>query len=275
MDLKLPGYEREVVDGLARRGLAERSLVSTMYPESLDRLGELRPGLRRGWSVPRVRRDYTRSALALPAYRRDRARDARRGCRRRRRARIRAGGCEAIMAHRLLVSRAPRAGGARGRRRALRLDRGRRRRIRALRGARRGRRDHERPAAVRQRRLGIGAQPAEPAASALREGAAGLRATDVGGKPGLGHDGARADHARAVAPLHLGETAQLLRAAVGGLVELEGVAGLLRVWRADPTSSHGELGAPSTGSQVPCAWLYHWSGDPGVDRARRRRRRGR
>ena len=102
VDLKLPGYEREVVEGLTRRGLAERSLVSTMYVESLDRLGELGPGLRRGWSVPRVKRDYTRSALALPAYAvirwmRDRlpAQAA---------ARVGAGGCEAIMAHRLLVS---------------------------------------------------------------------------------------------------------------------------------------------------------------------------
>ena len=68
VDLKLPGYEREVVDGLVERSLAERSLVSSMYTESLDRLGELRPGLRRGWSVPRVRRDYTRSWLAVPAY---------------------------------------------------------------------------------------------------------------------------------------------------------------------------------------------------------------
>ena len=66
MDLKLPGYEREVVDALAERGLEERSLVSTMYVESLERLGELRPGLRRGWSVPRVKRDYTRSAGACP-----------------------------------------------------------------------------------------------------------------------------------------------------------------------------------------------------------------
>ena len=57
VDLKLPGYEREVVDGLARHGLTERSLVSTMYPDSLERLGELEPGLRRGWSVPRVRRN--------------------------------------------------------------------------------------------------------------------------------------------------------------------------------------------------------------------------
>ena len=68
VDMKLPGYEREVADGLAARGLVGRSLVSTMYAESLDRLGELAPGLRRGWSVPRVRRDYTRSPLAVPAY---------------------------------------------------------------------------------------------------------------------------------------------------------------------------------------------------------------
>ena len=46
VDMKLPGYEREVAEGLARHGLLERSLVSTMYPESLDLLGELQPGLR-------------------------------------------------------------------------------------------------------------------------------------------------------------------------------------------------------------------------------------
>jgi glycerophosphoryl diester phosphodiesterase len=102
VDLKLPGYEREVVDGLELRGLAERSLVSTMYVESLDRLGKVSPGLRRGWSVPRVKRDYTRSPLAVPAYgviRWMRARLPARAA-----ARIGAGGCEAIMAHRLLVT---------------------------------------------------------------------------------------------------------------------------------------------------------------------------
>ena len=102
VDMKLPGYEREVTDGLRDRGLTERSLVSTMYPESLDRLGELAPGLRRGWSVPRVRRDYTRSPLALPAYavaRIWRARLPGQAA-----SRIRAGGCEAVMAHQILVS---------------------------------------------------------------------------------------------------------------------------------------------------------------------------
>jgi glycerophosphoryl diester phosphodiesterase len=105
VDLKLPGYEREVVDGLAEHRLAERSLVSTMYPESLDRLGELAPGLRRGWSVPRVRRNYLKApfyvrlpVLALAVWMR--ARMPSQGA-----ARIRSGGCEAIMSHQVLVSR--------------------------------------------------------------------------------------------------------------------------------------------------------------------------
>ena len=104
VDLKLPGYEREVVEGLARHGLTERSLVSTMYPESLDRLGELEPSLRRGWSVPRVQRNYLKApfyvrlpALALAAWMRARMPSMAA-------ARIRAGGCEAIMSHQVLVS---------------------------------------------------------------------------------------------------------------------------------------------------------------------------
>jgi glycerophosphoryl diester phosphodiesterase len=102
VDMKLPGYEREVADGLTARGLAERALVSTMYPESLDRLGELAPSLSRGWSVPRVRRDYTRSPYAIPAYAIARVMRAR--LPRQAAGRIRAGGCEAIMCHRILVS---------------------------------------------------------------------------------------------------------------------------------------------------------------------------
>jgi glycerophosphoryl diester phosphodiesterase len=75
-----------------------------MYPESLDLLGELAPGLRRGWSVPRVRRNYLKAPLyvRLPVY-------AIAGYMRLRMpgqaaARIRAGGCEAIMCHQILVS---------------------------------------------------------------------------------------------------------------------------------------------------------------------------
>jgi glycerophosphoryl diester phosphodiesterase len=68
VDLKLPGYEREVVDGLRERGLSGRSLISSQYLESIDRLRELEPDVRRGWSVPRAQRDYTRTVWAVPAY---------------------------------------------------------------------------------------------------------------------------------------------------------------------------------------------------------------
>ena len=101
VDLKLPGYEREVVDGLLERDLDERSLVSTMFTESLDRLGELAPALRRGWSVPRVRRNWVNSPFALPAYAVARVMRARLPGQAA--ARIRTRGCEAIMAHQILV----------------------------------------------------------------------------------------------------------------------------------------------------------------------------
>jgi glycerophosphoryl diester phosphodiesterase len=102
VDLKLPGYEREVVEGLAARGLKDRALVSTQYLESLAALGRLDGGLRRGWSVPRVRRDYTKTPLALPAY--GVARWWRARLPRRARRLVSEGGAEAVMAHWLLVS---------------------------------------------------------------------------------------------------------------------------------------------------------------------------
>ncbi len=63
VDLKLPGYEERVVAALRRRDLIPRTLVSTMEKDSLPLLRELEPGLRLGWSVPKVRRDYTQSLL--------------------------------------------------------------------------------------------------------------------------------------------------------------------------------------------------------------------
>ncbi len=68
VDMKIPGYEREVAEGLQRRGLIERSIVSTTYMRSIDELGELDTGVRRGWSIPRAKRDYTRSVLAPAVY---------------------------------------------------------------------------------------------------------------------------------------------------------------------------------------------------------------
>ena len=67
VDMKIPGYEREVVEGLRERGLTAGALISSMHLKSLSRVGDLEPGIQRGWSVPNVRRDYTRSVLAPAA----------------------------------------------------------------------------------------------------------------------------------------------------------------------------------------------------------------
>ncbi len=104
VDLKLPGYEREVVDGLRARGLESRSLISSTYPASLGLVGQMAPGLRRGWSIPRARRDYTKSLLlAVPAY--GALLWIRSGLPAKAARAIRRGECEALMVHRLLMSR--------------------------------------------------------------------------------------------------------------------------------------------------------------------------
>ncbi len=103
VDIKVPGYEREVVEALCERGLADRALISSTYPESLALVHELDPGIERGWSVPRASRDYTKSlALALPAYLI--LRWWRAGLPSQAARAIARGECEALMAHRLLVS---------------------------------------------------------------------------------------------------------------------------------------------------------------------------
>jgi len=68
LDVKLPGYELQVVDALRAAGLLDRTLVSGMYPSALARVRAAEPSLRLGLSVPRVRRDYTTDMLtAIPA----------------------------------------------------------------------------------------------------------------------------------------------------------------------------------------------------------------
>lgn len=114
VDIKAPGYEDRVVEALRAHGLLERSLVTSQWMRSLVRVRALEPRLRLGWSVPRVRRDYTRHrAYRLPLYAallyvdRTLPRSARRH--------IAAGRCEAIMAHHRLATprlvRAVRAAG--------------------------------------------------------------------------------------------------------------------------------------------------------------------
>lgn len=58
LDLKLPGREREVVDALREREMVGRASISTMELSSLARIADLEPNLRRGWTYPKVRRDW-------------------------------------------------------------------------------------------------------------------------------------------------------------------------------------------------------------------------
>ena len=103
VDLKIPGYEREVVEGIAARGLSERVVISTHYMESIELVGRLDPRIRRGLSVPHVRRDYTRTPLAPLAY--GWAQVMKRRLPAQAHRLISSGGAEAIMSHWILASK--------------------------------------------------------------------------------------------------------------------------------------------------------------------------
>jgi glycerophosphoryl diester phosphodiesterase len=105
VDVKLPGYELRVLSALREHDAVARTLVSGMFPAGLARIRAAEPALRLGWSVPRVRRDYTTDMLtAIPAlamltgYRATLPRRAR--------AALREGRFDAIMAHWRVVTAA-------------------------------------------------------------------------------------------------------------------------------------------------------------------------
>jgi len=103
LDVKLPGYEREVVEAARQAGLLGRLLLSTQFPAALAVLRALEPDARLGWSVPKLRRDpFANRALALPALAGLAA--ARAGLPRRASTALRARWCDAIMAHWRLVT---------------------------------------------------------------------------------------------------------------------------------------------------------------------------
>jgi glycerophosphoryl diester phosphodiesterase len=58
LDIKLPGREEEIVAALQERELLGRAMVSTMELSTLARIRELEPRLRRGWTYPKVKRDW-------------------------------------------------------------------------------------------------------------------------------------------------------------------------------------------------------------------------
>jgi glycerophosphoryl diester phosphodiesterase len=66
LDLKIAGREDEVAQLLRERDLLGRALVSTMVPGSLRELARVEPALPRGWTLPRVTRDWTRTRWARP-----------------------------------------------------------------------------------------------------------------------------------------------------------------------------------------------------------------
>jgi glycerophosphoryl diester phosphodiesterase len=66
-DLKLPGREDDLAVALADRGLLERAMLSTMEISSIERLREIQPELRLGWTYPKVTRDWNGRRWARPA----------------------------------------------------------------------------------------------------------------------------------------------------------------------------------------------------------------
>jgi glycerophosphoryl diester phosphodiesterase len=69
LDIKLPGREEEIVEALRERDLVGRSMISTMEMHTLRRILELEPELRRGWTYPKVTKDWTSKRWARPAMR--------------------------------------------------------------------------------------------------------------------------------------------------------------------------------------------------------------
>jgi glycerophosphoryl diester phosphodiesterase len=103
VDLKLPGYELDVIRALRDHGLLGRALISSQFRESLALLRAAEPSARLGWSVPKLRQDPFRNPLMwIPAS------ALLLGLRQvipyRAAAAIRSGECNALMAHWRLVT---------------------------------------------------------------------------------------------------------------------------------------------------------------------------
>ena len=58
LDIKLPGREEEIVEAVRERDLLGRAMVSTMELSTLARIRELEPSFRRGWTYPKVTKDW-------------------------------------------------------------------------------------------------------------------------------------------------------------------------------------------------------------------------
>lgn len=89
VDMKFPGYERELVEALQAYGLVERSIVSSQLPWSLARVRAICPEVKLAWSLPGLRRLSGRTVFSMLERRMTRrAVEA-----------IKSGKCNSIMAH--------------------------------------------------------------------------------------------------------------------------------------------------------------------------------
>lgn len=68
LDLKIAGREDEIVAALRERDLLGRAMTSGMEVASVRYLRDAAPELARGWTVPRVSRDWSRNRLLRPVY---------------------------------------------------------------------------------------------------------------------------------------------------------------------------------------------------------------
>jgi glycerophosphoryl diester phosphodiesterase len=66
LDIKICGREDEIVEAIRSRGLTRRTMTSGTEIPTIRMLGEIGPELSRGWTVPRVTRDWTKSRAGRP-----------------------------------------------------------------------------------------------------------------------------------------------------------------------------------------------------------------
>ena len=123
-DLKLPGREAELAGALAGHGLVERAMVSTMEVSSLQKLRQLEPDLRLGWTYPKTRRDWTQYRWARPVLIARAGGDRRRFPEDARGARAGTLGVDAVWAYHQIITPRLVEAAEESRGRADRLDRG-------------------------------------------------------------------------------------------------------------------------------------------------------
>jgi glycerophosphoryl diester phosphodiesterase len=68
LDLKVAGREDEIIAAMRERDLTDRAMTSTMEVRSVEYLRDHAPEIRRGWTLPRVHRDYSRGTLMRPIF---------------------------------------------------------------------------------------------------------------------------------------------------------------------------------------------------------------